>query len=151
MLQATGLPPTLELIGNTPLVRLTGFDCGLCEVFLKLESQNPGGSIKDRIGVSMVAGRRRGWPAAAWRHDGGGDGRQHGCWAGAGGGDQRLPADSGDSRQDVAREDRACQGAGRRHSLNAVGCGARASALLQRHGGAHYCRDTGRFSRGPVR
>src|SRR5947209_20176877 len=47
-------PSTLELIGNTPLVRLTGFDTGPCELFLKLESQNPGGSIKDRIGVSMI-------------------------------------------------------------------------------------------------
>ncbi len=47
-------PPTLSLIGNTPLVRLTGFDTGPCELFLKLESQNPGGSIKDRVAVSMI-------------------------------------------------------------------------------------------------
>src|SRR6201995_2780989 len=47
-------PPTLALIGNTPLVQLTGFDTGCCELFLKLESQNPGGSIKDRIAVSMI-------------------------------------------------------------------------------------------------
>jgi cystathionine beta-synthase len=46
--------PTLELIGNTPLVKLTGFDTGPCELFLKLECQNPGGSIKDRIAVSMI-------------------------------------------------------------------------------------------------
>ncbi|MDQ2774675.1 MAG: hypothetical protein M3Y57_07085, partial [Acidobacteriota bacterium] len=45
---AEATPPSLHLIGNTPLVRLTGFDTGLCELFLKLESQNPGGSIKDR-------------------------------------------------------------------------------------------------------
>src|SRR5438270_8648904 len=45
---------TLDLIGNTPLVRLSGFDTGPCEVFLKLESQNPGGSIKDRVAVSMI-------------------------------------------------------------------------------------------------
>ncbi len=48
------VPPTLKLIGNTPLVRLTGFDTGPCELFLKLESQNPGGSIKDRMAVSMI-------------------------------------------------------------------------------------------------
>ena len=47
-------PPTLSLIGNTPLVKLTGFDTGPCELYLKLESQNPGGSIKDRMAVSMV-------------------------------------------------------------------------------------------------
>ena len=29
-------------------------DTGLCRLFLKLESQNPGGSIKDRIGLSMI-------------------------------------------------------------------------------------------------
>lgn len=55
-MQATlpAVPPTLRLIGNTPLVRLTGFDTGLCELFLKLESQNPGGSIKDRMAVAMI-------------------------------------------------------------------------------------------------
>jgi len=47
-------PPTLGLIGNTPLVRLTGFDTGVCELYLKLESQNPGGSIKDRMAIYMV-------------------------------------------------------------------------------------------------
>src|SRR5205809_742850 len=40
----------LDLIGNTPLVRLRNFDTGGCELYAKLESQNPGGSIKDRIG-----------------------------------------------------------------------------------------------------
>jgi cystathionine beta-synthase len=50
----TPSPPTLGLIGNTPLVQVTAFDTGVCELFLKLESQNPGGSIKDRMAVSMV-------------------------------------------------------------------------------------------------
>jgi cystathionine beta-synthase len=44
----------LELIGNTPVIRAQRLDAGLCEMFLKLESQNPGGSIKDRIGLSMI-------------------------------------------------------------------------------------------------
>ena len=44
----------LALIGNTPLVRLGSFDTGPCELFVKLESQNPGGSIKDRIGLAMI-------------------------------------------------------------------------------------------------
>lgn len=44
----------LELIGNTPLVELRTFDTGLCRLFVKLENQNPGGSIKDRIGRSMI-------------------------------------------------------------------------------------------------
>jgi cystathionine beta-synthase len=44
----------LELIGNTPLVRLRNFDIGPCKLFVKLENANPGGSIKDRIGRSMI-------------------------------------------------------------------------------------------------
>ena len=48
-----------DLIGDTPLVRVTRLDTGPCELYLKLESQNPGGSIKDRIGRSMVAAAER--------------------------------------------------------------------------------------------
>ena len=47
-------PAVLDLIGNTPLVPVTRFDTGPCTLLLKLESQNPGGSIKDRIGVAMI-------------------------------------------------------------------------------------------------
>ncbi|GBF88277.1 cystathionine beta-synthase [Raphidocelis subcapitata] len=54
------LPPpvgsVLDLVGNTPILKVSDkFDTGCCELFLKLESQNPGGSIKDRIALSMVA------------------------------------------------------------------------------------------------
>jgi len=45
---------SLDLIGNTPMLELTRFDTGKCRLFVKLESQNPGGSIKDRIGLSMI-------------------------------------------------------------------------------------------------
>jgi cystathionine beta-synthase len=44
----------LELIGNTPVVEIKCFDVGQSRLFLKLENQNPGGSIKDRIGLSMI-------------------------------------------------------------------------------------------------
>ena len=44
----------LELIGHTPIVRINHLDTGPCELFIKLESQNPGGSIKDRIGLRMI-------------------------------------------------------------------------------------------------
>ncbi|MDR7100813.1 cystathionine beta-synthase [Lysobacter niabensis] len=44
----------LELIGNTPIVKARRLDTGPCELYFKLESQNPGGSIKDRIGKSMI-------------------------------------------------------------------------------------------------
>ena len=44
----------LELIGNTPLVRVNHLDTGPCELVLKLENHNPGGSIKDRIALTMI-------------------------------------------------------------------------------------------------
>ena len=47
-------PGVLGLIGDTPVVEITRFDTGPCRLFVKLESQNPGGSIKDRIALSMI-------------------------------------------------------------------------------------------------
>jgi cystathionine beta-synthase len=52
-------PAVLGLIGNTPLIEVTRFDTGPCKLFLKLENQNPGGSIKDRIGLAMVEAAER--------------------------------------------------------------------------------------------
>lgn len=48
------LNTVLEAIGNTPTVKINNlFDLNL-EVWMKLERQNPGGSIKDRIALSMI-------------------------------------------------------------------------------------------------
>ncbi|WP_146908256.1 pyridoxal-phosphate dependent enzyme [Arenimonas daejeonensis] len=44
----------LQLIGETPIVKAQHLDTGLCELYLKLECMNPGGSIKDRIGLRMI-------------------------------------------------------------------------------------------------
>jgi cystathionine beta-synthase len=49
----------LDLIGNTPLVETTRLDTGRSRLFLKLEQQNPGGSIKDRIALSMIEAAER--------------------------------------------------------------------------------------------
>jgi cystathionine beta-synthase len=46
----------LEMIGNTPLLELRNLETGPCRLFAKLENQNPGGSIKDRIALSMIEG-----------------------------------------------------------------------------------------------
>ena len=51
----------LELIGRTPMVKAQRLDTGVCQLYLKLENANPGGSIKDRIGLSMIeAAEKRG-------------------------------------------------------------------------------------------
>ena len=44
----------LDMVGQTPMLEVTRIDTGPCRLFLKLELMNPGGSIKDRIGISMV-------------------------------------------------------------------------------------------------
>ena len=48
-------PAILSLIGDTPLVEITQIDTGPCQLFVKLESQNPTGSIKDRVALAMIA------------------------------------------------------------------------------------------------
>jgi len=54
----SALPPVaasaLDLIGRTPMLEVRNLDTGPCRLFLKLESQNPGGSIKDRVARSMI-------------------------------------------------------------------------------------------------
>lgn len=49
----------LSAIGNTPLVEVRNMDTGPCRLFVKLENQNPGGSIKDRIGLTMIEAAER--------------------------------------------------------------------------------------------
>ncbi|HED05717.1 MAG TPA: pyridoxal-phosphate dependent enzyme [Ignavibacteria bacterium] len=45
----------LEAVGNTPLIKLNKLNKGLKpQIFAKLESANPGGSVKDRIGIAML-------------------------------------------------------------------------------------------------
>jgi cystathionine beta-synthase len=53
----------LQSIGRTPLVRLRRLTEGLkAKVYVKMESLNPGGSVKDRVGQAMIAeAERRGW------------------------------------------------------------------------------------------
>ncbi len=48
------LASVLGLVGHTPLVEVASLDRGPCRLFLKLESWNPGGSIKDRVALSMI-------------------------------------------------------------------------------------------------
>jgi len=57
---ARGQPPEiLSLIGDTPLLRITQMDTGPCQLFVKLENQNPTGSIKDRVALAMIEAAER--------------------------------------------------------------------------------------------
>src|ERR671926_1487426 len=51
----------LDLIGNTPLIRLSGFEVGLrnVELYAKAEWKNPGGSVKDRPAARMITDGER--------------------------------------------------------------------------------------------
>ena len=57
----------LDIIGNTPMIKLNAFDTGQCELYVKLENHNPGGSIKDnevieeanKQNIAMVMTRMR--------------------------------------------------------------------------------------------
>lgn len=50
----------IDLVGNTPLVKINKLTEGYkCTVLAKLESANPGGSVKDRIGISMIEAAER--------------------------------------------------------------------------------------------
>ncbi len=53
----------LQVIGQTPLIRLHRLTEGLqARVYIKMESLNPGGSVKDRVGLAMITeAERRGW------------------------------------------------------------------------------------------
>ena len=73
----------LQSIGKTPLIRLAKLTAGLdAEILVKVESRNPGGSIKDRAALRMIQGlskrapssrteplsnRPAETPASAWR------------------------------------------------------------------------------------
>src|SRR5688500_11880925 len=58
-MRPTIMKQILDLIGNTPLVEVRRMDVGRCRLFLKLENQNPGGSIKDRVALAMIEAAER--------------------------------------------------------------------------------------------
>lgn len=75
-----------QLIGNTPLVRLNRLvEPGMADVYLKLESLNPAGSIKDRIALAMVEKAEQEGKLTPG-DDCGANFRKHRDWPGDGGG-----------------------------------------------------------------
>ena len=54
------LDSILQSVGRTPMVRVQRLAKGLaCKVYVKVESMNPGGSIKDRVAIAMIAEAER--------------------------------------------------------------------------------------------
>lgn len=49
----------LETVGNTPLVRINGLNDTQANIFAKVEFFNPGGSVKDRVGIAMIEDAER--------------------------------------------------------------------------------------------
>ena len=96
---------------------------------------NPGGSIKDRIGLSMIEEAEKRGELEAGRHDRRSDGRQHRPGPGAGRGAEGLSADSRVARQDEPGED--LQSA-------RAGCGSRADAFGCRQGSSGVLPGSGR-------
>jgi cysteine synthase A len=52
-------PDVVHSVGRTPLVKLCRVDTGGARVFVKLESRNPCGSVKDRVGTALIADAER--------------------------------------------------------------------------------------------
>jgi len=59
--QSPSVSSVIDLIGNTPLIRLSSFEAGLrnVELYVKAEWRNPGGSVKDRAAARMIADGER--------------------------------------------------------------------------------------------
>ena len=59
--QSPSVSSVIDLIGNTPLIRLSSFEAGFrnVELYAKAEWRNPGGSVKDRAAARMMADGER--------------------------------------------------------------------------------------------
>ena len=145
------LQSLLGHIGKTPLVRLQRLAEGVpATVWVKVESLNPGGSVKDRVGLAMVEeAERRGWLAR--RHDHRGDRRQHRRRPGHGRRRQGLSLHLRPARQDERREDPPAQGLRRRDRHHADGRRPRFARQLQRRRRPPDPRDPRRLAAQPVR
>ena len=106
----------LEAIGDTPLVRINRLTRGViqADVLAKVETFNPGNSIKDRMAVRMIEDAERSGALEARRHDHRGHLRQHRHGPGDRRRDQGLQVHLHHHRQAVEGEGRRAQGVRRR-------------------------------------
>ena len=103
------------LVGRTPLVQLNRVGAGLPgRLVAKLESFNPCGSVKDRIGVAMIEAAERDGRITPRHGPARADERQHGHRAGVRRRRPRLPPRPDDARDDERRAAEAAEGARRR-------------------------------------
>ncbi|MDR6313935.1 threonine dehydratase [Klebsiella variicola] len=102
-----------DLIGHTPLLQLHKLDTGPCSLFLKLENQNPGGSIKDRVALSMINEAERQGKLAPGGTIIEATAGNTGLGLAADRGAEKLPADPGGAGQNEPRENLSPAGAGR--------------------------------------
>ena len=98
----------LDAIGDTPMVRLNRIPKGIvaADVYAKIETFNPGNSIKDRMAVKMIEDAEKRRQAEARRHDHRGHLRQHRHGPGDRRGGQGLQVHLHDHRQAVEGEGR---------------------------------------------
>ena len=113
-------PNVLELVGATPIVRLDRIGRDVPgELLAKLEYLNPGGSVKDRIGLSMIEAAEGDRPAPSRRDDRRADLGQHRRRPRYRGRAARLPLHLRHARQDEPGEDldaARVRGRGRHHA-----------------------------------
>ncbi len=100
----------LETLGNTPLVKLGRFHPGPSTLAAKVEYFNPGGSVKDRIGIAMIEAGEKAGPVQARRHDRRAHLRQHRRGSRHGRQLEGLQADLHGRGQDPEGEGRAARG-----------------------------------------
>ena len=99
-------PTVLELVGSTPIVRLERLSRDVPgELLAKLEYLNPGGSVKDRIGLAMIEAAEQDGRLRPGRHDRRADLGQHGRRPRDRGRAARLPVHLRHARQDEPGED----------------------------------------------
>ena len=114
-----------DTFGNTPLVRIPRLNAGMpATVLVKMESFNPGGSVKDRIGAGNDRGRRTRWPPLAGDDHPRANERKHRYRAGIRRRGERLSDHLGYARDDDGRTAEPPQG---------VRCASSADARLGRH------------------
>ena len=128
----------LEAIGWTPLVRLNRVTRGIrTPVYAKAESLNPGGSVKDRIGIAIIEAAERSGALKPGRHHRGGHQRQHRGGPRPRRRHQGLPLHLHHPGQDVGGEGAPAARAGRGGDRRAHRGAARPSRVLHQQGPQH--------------